>query len=358
MLSLGLVKAFSVSGHVETADSAAVGNALGAVSLIPTIGAIVLAFISHNVLLSLFFGLVIGALMVTALDSGSVAGAIPVICSGMIDTMSDRENAAVLLLCLGVGGLVEIVHLTGGFDTLAERLTRRVTSRRKANLMTLLFGLLVFFDDYANTLIVGPVMRNITDRTRISREKLAFLIDATSAPVSGIVLISSWIGVELSVIEEGLRDAGSQLSAYEVYLASRPYIFYCLLLLLFILIGSLLNREYGSMLEAEKAVKTPRSDNRPESSVRKAGISAAIIPMVVLLAYSLVRFYISGCTNCIEAGILEPAGKVSTADLALIFGNADAVAAILEATVVATVAAVIIGIRQKVYHCSTRSDSS
>ena len=134
----------------------------------------------------------------------------------------DIGNIEVMILCLVIGGMVETIRTSGGFEALAQKLTIRIDTPREAGVTAGLIGLLIMFDDYANALIVGPIMKPIVDRVKVSREKLAYLVDSTCAQVAGIALVSSWIGVEISAIQKGLDVVESNIDSFSLFISSIP----------------------------------------------------------------------------------------------------------------------------------------
>jgi len=168
----------------------------------------------------------------------------------------------------------------------------------------------IFFDDYANTLLVGGAMRPVTDRLRISREKLAFLIDSTAAPVAGLALVSTWVGVEVGYIQKGFDVAGIEGSAYMTFLASIPFRFYSLHLLVFVMMIAFSGHDFGPMLRAEGRALTFGQLHRPGATVshgedeslssslaRRKLLRNAIVPISVLLILVIAGMYWSGSSN-------------------------------------------------------------
>lgn len=358
------------SSNIDPTDTVAIGNALGIVSLLPTFLAVFLAFMYKNVLLSLMAGMLLGGLMHVGVNGDNLLGFFTASCSGVVETISDYDNASILVLCLAVGGMVEVIRSSGGFESLAKRITNKVNTPRKANLITQLLGILVFFDDYANALIVGPIMQPITDKLKVSREKLAYIVDSTAAPVTGIALISSWVAVEVSVIEEGLANANLDASGYALFIASIPFCFYCIFCLLFIFISSITKREFGPMLDAEirarkGMVKKSGAHTEPiahskevvdiqrfqseEEYPKEASIWAAILPLIVLFAYAVFQFISMGKANAIASGTITGNEPFSIHLLSTIFGAADTIYIVFEATMLGTFVAVVIGYFEKVF---------
>lgn len=164
----------------------------GLLTLLPPLIAIVLAFITKNVVLSLSLGVFSGTFLLQ-LQGKNIFGAI---LNGFLDivnkilgSLADPWNAGIILQCMTIGGLIALVSKMGGAKAVAESLAKRAKSPTSAQLITWFLGILVFFDDYANSLIVGPIMRPVSDKMKISREKQAFIVDSTAAPISGIALI-------------------------------------------------------------------------------------------------------------------------------------------------------------------------
>lgn len=257
-----------------TVTAAELGSALGALSLLPTVLAVALAFLLGDVVVSLLIGLSVGELMLLLMAGGKPAAQllqiVPSIIDELVGVSADADNAKVLILCALVGGLVGVLMKTGGFEAAAKRITKKVKTPRSANLLGQLFCVLFFFDDYANALITGPVLRPIADKVGLSRERLAYIVDSTAAPVAGIAVVSSWVAVELAVITSGLETAGIADSAFQVFLRSIPYCFYCIFALVFMFITSITGREFGPMLKAERRARAAQSSACPESSAPEA----------------------------------------------------------------------------------------
>jgi Na+/H+ antiporter NhaC len=337
-------------------DPLALGRTLGVISLLPPLLAVLLAFLLKDVVVSLLAGFVSGVALLISLRGGGVAATFTQSCTVILDTVSDRENCAIILLCIIIGGMIEVIRTSGGFEALAKALTKRINTPKKANLIAELLGLIVFFDDYANSLIVGPVMRPVTDKLKISRERLAFLVDSTAAPVTGIAIISSWVAVEVSVINEGFAIAGVEASGYTTFLQSIPFCFYCIFCLVLVFLTSLIGREYGPMLKAEIRARGGQT-LRPGSNVdeqlnvvqesrnRKQGtlILTAVLPIVLLCVTAFITFFTDGRAAAIEAGEIAPDAAFSLETLAIAFGSADTIFLVMQASALGSVVAVVMG---------------
>ena len=160
--------------------------------------------------------------------------------------------------------MIRVISLAGGTRGIADLLVARAAGVRSARLATALLGLAVFFDDYANTLVVGTTMRPIADGFRISREKLAFLVDSTAAPVAGIALISTWIGFEVGLFDSAMEQVRCWYLRLRLFFRALPARFYCLLTLTFVLCSTVAGRDFGPMLKAER-----RAGKRAKSSRRE-----------------------------------------------------------------------------------------
>jgi len=180
----------------------------GWVSILPPLIAIALALIFHEVVVSLFLGVWIGALFYAGLNP--LTATLRAIDSFILPALYDPDHVAIILFSMLLGGMVGVISRSGGTRGIVEAVSPLATTPRRAQLATYLSGLAIFFDDYANTLIVGNTMRPITDRLKVSREKLAYIVDSTAAPVAAIVFVSTWVGFEISLIGDGLRIAAEQ----------------------------------------------------------------------------------------------------------------------------------------------------
>jgi len=230
-------------------------------SLVPPLIAIVLALIFREVVSALFAGVWLGAL--------AIAGFNPLVATWrLIDQFvipelanTDDGHTQIVVFSLLLGGMVGVISRNGGTMGIVEAVRPFARTARRGQFATWLAGMGVFFDDYANTLIVGNTMRPITDRLRISREKLAYLVDSTAAPLAALVPISTWVGYEISLIADGLGIAAAQnpsvsegllqLNPFTVFLETIPYRFYPVLALYFAALVALSRRDFGPMAAAE-----------------------------------------------------------------------------------------------------------
>ncbi|MCY6960584.1 Na+/H+ antiporter NhaC family protein [Clostridium brassicae] len=342
-------------------------------TLLPPLISIVLAFITKNVVLSLFIGVFSGTFLISLNDHSVLAalfhGFLNVV-NQILGSLSDPWNAGIILQCLTIGGLIALITKMGGAKAVAEALSKKAKTPVSAQLITWFLGICVFFDDYANSLIVGPIMRPISDKMKISREKLSFIIDATAAPIAGIAVISTWVGYELSLIKDGYESIGQHVSAYNLFVQTIPYRFYNILILIFIVFSALFLREFGPMLKAERRARTtgklladgaqPMASDNGEEMEPKEGIQLrvrnALIPILVLIIGAFLGFYYSGY-NAIMADTKANAeivamfnqSPVSFRVIQEFFGASDASVVLFQAALLASIVAIIMGMSQKIF---------
>lgn len=350
-------------------NTAELGRALGILSLVPPLFAVLLAFLSGDVILSLLAGVVTGAAMLTALSGeGILYGTFHRSVMSIVDTASDYENVRVLLLCVAVGGMEGVLHFSRGFEIASRVMSKRLRSPRKVNLVSQIFCSLFFFDDYANSLISGHVLTPVTDKVGVSREKLSYIVASTAAPLAGIAVISSWVAVEVSVIQEGLDAIGSGANAFQIFLGSIPYCFYCIFALAFVLLLTIMNREFGPMLEAERRARAGQpvkkgTQEKQECSEEMTGSQAenrsrrrmglAFGSICVMVIFALVAFYITGRQEAIVQGLIPADAPFRFADLSTIIGCADTIQLIMEAALCAGIVSLVVG---TMMHLFTLSD--
>ena len=264
----------------------------------PPLITIILAIALRQVIPAMFIGIVIAAYMtvfpaITGTGDFLVKGANLVVERYYIDTIASSGNATVMTFSFLIAGMSGIIVASGGTAAAVSKVAKWASSRAKGQLTTWFAGLVVFFDDYSNAMIIGPTMRPVTDRLKISREKLAYIVDSTAAPIASIALIGSWIGVELRYIQHGLDDLlpafsdspFAHLSAYQIFLASIPYRFYPILALVMVALVAITNRDFGPMLKAEREVDEHPLDKEADAPVEhpKGRMWLALLPVGTLI---------------------------------------------------------------------------
>jgi len=282
--------------------NAATDSAARWYSTVPPVLAIALAFLTRNVFLSLGAAVIAGGLLTsipaapTSLDAW-VAG-VKAAASVIIATAANRTSLLTLSFVAPIFAMVEIVIAAGGFRGIVVWLMKRVRSGKSAQLATATMGVLCFIDDYASSIIVGSMMQPITDRFRVSRAKLAFLVDATSAPVSGLAIVSTWIIFETSLFAGVSEQLGLGKSGYAMFFDALSFRFYCLLLLGFVYAHVLLGRDFGPMRVAEEQAHNgvPQNDDLKAAATSDAPGRAitALLPLAGLVLFHLTGLWLNG----------------------------------------------------------------
>ena len=282
----------------------------GWVSILPAVLAIGVALTIRNVIPALLLGLWVGA---TALQSFTLVGA----GRGLLDSfqvfvtkaIADIDRASIILFTMMIGGMVGIITRNGGMASVVKAIVSRAKTAIGGQIAVWLMGLMIFFDDYSNTLVVGNTARSLTDHLRISREKLAYIVDSTAAPVACIALITTWIGYQIGLVDQALKstDGLAHVQAYSVLLHSIPYSFYPILAILFVFMISASGRDFGPMLEAEirarngavkpevaEALPAIQGDElEPKDHVPLRAINA-FVPIISLVVALMVSLYMLG----------------------------------------------------------------
>ena len=366
--AVGILFAAAPALAADSSKGAANSQLFGFWTLVPPLVAIVLAFISRNVVLSLFLGVFSGAMMLETSGADiyhGLIGSFHRVSNEILGSLADSWNAGIVLQCLAIGGLIAVVSKMGGTLAVAEALAKKAKGPRSAQFFTWLMGLVIFFDDYANSLTVGPIMRPVTDRMRVSREKLAFIIDATAAPIAGIALISTWVAYEVGLIKDGFEQIGIQMNAYGAFVETIPYRFYNIFILFFVLAGIMMLREFGPMFKAEERArkhgKVLADNANPMASEETTQLEPgahvvpsiwnAIIPIGTLIVTAFLGFYFNGYGAIDNAEMLA---KIDAAPLSFYairecFGASDASVVLFQAALLAGIVSMAMGIFKKIF---------
>ncbi|MGL5822021.1 MAG: Na+/H+ antiporter NhaC family protein [Sarcina sp.] len=347
----------------------------GLATIIPPLVAIILAFITKNIVISLFAGTFIGCIMLFITDHNVflafIFGFMDLV-ERLLSSLADKWNAGIVLQVLVIGGIIHLVAKMGGARAIAEALARKAKTVKSVQMTTFLLGLAVFFDDYANSLIVGPIVRPVADKLKISREKLAFIIDATAAPIAGLAIISTWIGLEVGLIGDAFNSIGQSVDAFGVFLQTIPFRFYNILILAFVIISALTLREFGPMYKAEmrarrgEVVKSKRKNSLTEEEIEevmqelepKKGVKLcvwnAIIPIGSLIIFSLIAFYYSGYASIMSGDnvavqeILRSAPFSFTA-IQETFSASDASIALFQSALISSVITIAMAVFRRIF---------
>ncbi len=310
-------------------------------ALVPAIIAIALALITKEVYSSLFIGIVVGGLLYT---NFSFTGTMQhVFVDGMIGQLSDSWNVGILIFLVILGSMVMLMNRAGGSAAFGRWAVEHVKTKAGAQVATIVLGCLIFIDDYFNCLTVGSVMRPVTDKHKISREKLAYLIDATAAPVCIIAPISSW-----AAAVTGFVDGANGLT---LFVRAIPYNFYALLTIVMMLTLTFTGLDYGPMRKAEDAMKSSKSakvdevtghssmtgaEDQPNPPVSGKGkVIHLVLPIISLILFCVIGMIYTG-------GFFEGESFVDA------FANSDASVGLVYGSVVALVVTVIFMVATKV----------
>ena len=348
-------------------------------SILPPLVAIGLALIFKEVLISLFAGIWVGAFIAGGLRFEGFLGIIKALLQTtekyIINALNDGGHLSVIVFSLMVGGMVAIISRNGGMAGVVKRMTKYAQTPKSAQFITWLLGVAIFFDDYANTLIVGNTMRSVTDRFNVSREKLAYIVDSTAAPVASIAFITTWIGAEIGYIDGGIKEVPELIgmAPYAIFLQSLKYSFYPILTLGFILFIIFTKRDFGAMLKAEnraretgvvKAASTETeevAETEDLEPVKGAPLRSrnAVIPVLTVILMTIIGLLDTGLSSVY--GGLDPApisdswGATWSAmdgnffgKLGEVIGASDSYVALLWASISGVVMAVILTISQRI----------
>ena len=357
----------SIRAGGGAADSAVISSVHprslpGWTSLLPPLLAIILALVFKEVVTSLFVGVWLGAFIFAGLNP--ITGTMRAIDTFVTPALVNADHAAILVFSFLLGGMVGVISKSGGTHGIVEAVRPLATTPRRAQLAAYLSGLAIFFDDYANTLIVGNTMRPITDRMQVSREKLAYIVDSTAAPVAAIVFVSTWVGFEISLIGDGLAAAATQsgttpevaaalesANAFSIFMHSIPYLFYPLLALLMVGLIIFLQRDFGPMLKAEQRASRGEGLYREGAMLMsEAGSDRmapaegaplrwynAALPVLSVVLVVLFGLYFQGRSNLGQPGTLWE-----------IFGAASAFDALLWGSLTGCIVAIALAVGQRI----------
>ena len=269
-------------------------------SLLPPICAIALALISKEVYSSLFFGCVIGALLYTQFRPWEALQALVGTDYGLLCVLCDSWNMGIIIFLVELGIISDLMNKGGGSEAFGRWAREKVKSRASAQLMTMLLGVLIFIDDYFNCLTVGAVMRPVTESHNISRAKLAYVIDATAAPVCMIAPISSWAAAVSGYVNS------DNVNGFQLFIKQIPWNYYCILTLVMIITISLKNIDYGPMLQHEYNAQVKgdlfTTEHRPfegaddyeAPSGKKTSVADLLVPVIALIIFCIIGMIFTG----------------------------------------------------------------
>ncbi len=323
----------------------------GILSLVTPFFAIVLSFITKQVVLSLATAVFAGAII---LEGGDVfTGFLRTCDTYFVGTVTDSWNATLLVFILAVGGLISIMSKMGGMQAMAIAMSKKAKNAKNSLLITWIMGLIIFFEDYANSLIVGPTMRPATDREKVSREKLSYVIDSTAGPVTDMAPISSWTAYEIGMIALAMSAVGYDGNAYGLFIQTIPYRFYNILAVFMVLVIILMQRDYGPMYKAEKRArltgklyednaKLMMSKELDAMNVKEGAplrMYNAIVPILVFTFVTIFGLWYTG------GGAEMPFNFEGIRDA---LGDSDSASSILYAVIFTSILSIIMAVAQKI----------
>jgi len=348
------------AGNVESKASARVIP--GFLSILPPLVAILLALILRQVVISLFAGIWVGAIIL--FDYNVIGGMFRVLDHFIVKALSDVSHMQIILFSMLFGGMVGVISKNGGTIGIANLITRYARNARGGQVSAWAMSFVMFFDDYANVLVRGNLMRPITDRLWISREKLAFIVDAGAATVTSVFLISTWIGYEVGLIEQGLKLIHWNEDAYSVFIQTIPYRFYPILTLILVFLVSYMGRDFGPMLSAERRARATgevlREGSHPAvdltettsqySTDKPARWYNGMLPIISILIVGIYGLYSTGTSALREAGI-------ESHTIGNIISKSDSYASLLWASFTGCLVAIVLSVGQKILKVTEAVDA-
>lgn len=274
-------------------------------SVVPPVLAIVLAFLTRHVIASLGIAILAGGLLTAVpqapLSPAAWAQGFATAGTHVIGTVTEKSNLQILAFIPPIFVMIEILIASGGFRGIIVWLLKRVKGGKSAQLATALMGVLCFIDDYTNAILVGSMMQPITDRFRVSRAKLAFLVDATSAPIAGLAVVSTWIAYEVGLLGQVANNLGIDKSGYALFFDALSFRFYCWLMIAFVFLHVILNRDFGPMRTSEDLA---RRSNPAGGSLKGEAFGDvfsesgrainALVPMAGLIMFHVTGLWVDG----------------------------------------------------------------
>jgi len=299
---------------VVTADGASATAQLrvlpGWISLMPAFLAIAVALLLRNVVPALLLGLWLGSTALAGFTPlGALKGLMDVVTVFIVNALADPDHAAIIVFTMMIGGMVGIITRNGGMASIVRVVVSKAKTAIGGQISVWLMGLMIFFDDYANTLVVGNTARSVTDHLKISREKLAYIVDSTAAPVVCLALVTTWIGYQVSLIDQAMQDIDglAGMTAYSMFLHSIPYSFYPILAVVFVFAVAASGRDMGPMYAAELRARRGEVDTRtgdampaldgdtleakPDVPMRPMN---AFLPIIMLIVTLCIGMFVTG----------------------------------------------------------------
>ncbi|PCH98175.1 MAG: sodium:proton antiporter [Bacteroidetes bacterium] len=347
-------------------------------SILPPLIAIVMALIFKEVITSLFIGIFFGGALIGVYREGFVGiftGLLSVIDTYVVESLNNWDHLSVIIFSMMIGAIVSIISRNGGMLGVVDHISKYAKDARTGQLATWMLGIVIFFDDYANTLVVGNTMRPVTDKLKISREKLSYIVDSTAAPVAAIAFVTTWIGFELGYIESAVENIGIQEGAYSVFINSLQYSFYPIFTLCFMLMLIYQDKDFGPMFKAEvqarndeitagaKALNAGKNTQDPQEMSDIEPIEGAkhrwynaVIPIAIVIIGTMIGLVYTGIQSLEWTDAIANMGV--SQKLSLIIGASNSYFALLWASLVGLLVAILLTIGQKIMSLAEAVDSA
>jgi len=339
-------------------------------SILPPLFAIIIALVFREVFSALFIGILFGSTIISWYQGNMLfiaifKGLFTVIDTYILKSLNNSGHLSIIVFSMLIGAMVNLISRNGGMQGVVNYLSRYARSPQSGQFITWLLGIAIFFDDYANTLVVGNTMRPITDKLKISREKLSYIVDSTAAPIAAIAFVTTWIGAELSYIQDGIEKLNLNESAYQVFINSLSFAFYPVLALLFILILIWQKKDFGPMYKAELLARkgninvyTEQNDksncdnNLDVAENAQPRAINAILPVLVIVVGTIAGLIYTGLQSVSwndELGFYK--------NLSTIIGSADTYKALLWSSISGVLIAIALTLSQRILSLRESIDS-
>lgn len=293
-LVLGVVLLIVIMGILGQSNS-------GIITFLPPIITIALALLTRQVVLSLLLGVFSGVLILNGYNPG--ISFMRTLDTYVVNSLASGSHAAILIFTTTIAGMISIVSRIGGTQAIAEKLITKAKTPRSAQIITMLLGCIVFFDDYANILVVGPTMRPLTDKLKVSREKLAYYVHTTAGIVAGIAVMTTWIGFEMSLVSDAFSELGYTVNAFSMILKNIPFMFYNIFAIVISFLIAYKMKDFGPMYAAEKRArltgKVFADDAKnvhvtDENEGRVGKIYYAVLPILTMIIVTFFGIWYNG----------------------------------------------------------------
>jgi len=327
-------------------------------SILPPLIAIAFALMFKEVYTALLLGILSGTFIMFyysgySIFNSLINGITDITANRVLTTIQDREHISIIVFSMLIGGMVTLTTRNGGMTGVVNKLSKYASTPRSGQLITWIMGIAIFFDDYANTLVVGNTMRPITDKLRISREKLAYIVDSTAAPIAAIAFVTTWIGAELSYIADSTAQLNIDATPYSILLSSIKFAFYPILTLMFMLILIYKSKDFGPMYKSEKqarklGIKTEEVagslTEANEIPKEKERWFNAAIPVAIIIFGTIAGLIITGY----KSHIWGDSNLTFGTKLSETIGSADPYKSLLWSSSFGVIVAILLSVGQKI----------